>query len=99
MVRFGDGGRGELRPLSLAANEWTHVDGAGTDWDNRGGPCGDRTSQTYAEIVACHPGAEVTGVEVINDSGWLFPGGFQLLVDNVSYGGDDGLVAPATGVG
>jgi hypothetical protein len=27
------------------------------------------------------------GVEVINDSGWLFVGGFQVLVDNVSYGG------------
>jgi hypothetical protein len=88
VLRFSDFGRGELRPLSLQANEWTHVDGAGTEWDNRGGACGDRTSQTYAEIVACHPGADVTGVDVINDSGWLFPGGFQLLVDNVSYGGE-----------
>jgi hypothetical protein len=87
VLRFSDFGRGELRPLSLQANEWTHVDGAGAGWDNRGGACGDRTSQTYAEIVACHPGANVTGVDVINDSGWLFPGGFQLLVDNVSYGG------------
>jgi hypothetical protein len=88
VIRFSDGGRGELRPVSLQANEWTHVDGAGPEWDNRGGPCGDRTSQTYPEIVACHPGTEVTGVDVINDSGWLFPGGFQLLVDNVSYGGE-----------
>ena len=87
VVRFSDGGRGELRPVSLAANVWTHVDGAGADWDNRGGACGDRTSQTYTEIVVCHPGAEVTVVEVINDSGWLYPGGFQMLVDNVSYGG------------
>lgn len=87
VVRFNDGGRGELRPLSLAANEWTHVDGAGTDWDSRGGPCGDRQNLTYAQVVACHPGAEVTLVEVINDSGWLYTGGFQLLVDNISYGG------------
>jgi hypothetical protein len=87
VVRFSDGGRGELRPLSLAADVWTHVDGSGTDWDNRGGACGDLANQSYAQIVACHPGADVTVVEVINDSGWLYPGGFQLLVDNISYGG------------
>jgi hypothetical protein len=87
VVRFNDGGRGELRPVSLQANVWTHVDGTATDWDNRGGACGDLTSQTYEQVVACHPGAEVTIVEVINDSGWLYPGGFQMLVDNVSYGG------------
>ena len=88
VVRFSDGGRGELRPVTLQANTWTHVDGSGTNWDNRGGACGDRTSQTYAQVVGCHPGAEVTVVEVINDSGWLFVGGFQMLVDNVSYGGE-----------
>ena len=87
VVRFSDGGRGELRPLSLSAGDWTHVDGAGTDWDNRGGSCGDLANQTYAQVVACHTGADVTIVEVINDSGWLYNGGFQLLVDNVSYGG------------
>ena len=88
VVRFNDGGRGELRPLSLRANDWTHVDGSSPDWDNRGGACGDKTSQTYAQVVACHPGTEVTVVEVINDSGWLFVGGFQILVDNVTYGGE-----------
>lgn len=87
VVRFNDGGRGELRPVSLQAGGWTHVDGEDTNWDNRGGPCGDRTSQTYEQIVACHPGAEITVVEVINDSGWLYLGGFQILVDNVSFGG------------
>lgn len=88
VVRFSDGGRGELRPVSLPASVWTHIDGASADWDNRGGACGDRTSQTYAQVVACHPGADVTVVEVINDSGWLYSGGFQVLVDNVSYGGE-----------
>ena len=34
------------------------------------------------------PGATVAGVELVNDSGWLHPGGFQVLVDNVSYGGE-----------
>jgi hypothetical protein len=87
VVRFNDGGRGELRPISFQAGVWTHVDGEDTNWDNRGGACGDRTSQTYEQVVACHPGAEVTVVEVINDSGWLYLGGFQILVDNVSFGG------------
>jgi hypothetical protein len=87
VVRFSDGGRGELRPVSLQADVWTHVDGGGNDWDNRGGACGDNVNQTYTQVLACHAGAEVTIVEVINDSGWLYNGGFQLLVDNVSYGG------------
>ncbi|HET8823215.1 MAG TPA: hypothetical protein VFM57_16875 [Thermoleophilaceae bacterium] len=87
VVRFSDGGRGELRPVSFESGAWTHVDGAGANWDNRGGSCGDRASATYDQVVACHPGAEVTVVEVINDSGWLFLGGFQALVDNVSFGG------------
>jgi hypothetical protein len=99
VVRFSDGGRGELRPVSLAADVWTHVDGAGTDWDNRGGACGDLANQTYSQVVACHPGADVTVVEVINDSGWLFTGGFQLLVDNVSYGGETVSTPPAPVLG
>lgn len=87
VVRFNDGGRGELRPVSFQAGVWTHVDGEDANWDNRGGACGDRTSQTYEQVVACHPGAEVTVIEVINDSGWLYLGGFQILVDNISFGG------------
>ncbi len=87
VMRFSDGGRGELRPVTLQAGQWTHVDGAQPDWDNGGGSCGDRTSQTYAQVLACHAGAAVTNIEVINDSGWLHPGGFQVLADNVSYGG------------
>jgi len=87
-IRFTDGGRVELRPVSLEAGVWTHVDGAGPNWENRGGACGDLLAgRTYAELIDCHPGAGVTGVDVINDSGWLYPGGFQLLVDNISYGG------------
>jgi hypothetical protein len=87
VVRFSDGGRGELRPVNLESGTWTHIDGTSANWDNRGGSCGDRSSQTYDQVVACHAGAEVTVVEVINDSGWLYLGGFQILVDNVSFGG------------
>ena len=89
VLRLSDGGRIELRPVSLEAGAWTHVDGTGSDWENRGGLCGDLLDgRTYAELLNCHPGAQVTRVEVINDSGWLHLGGFQLLVDNISYGGE-----------
>jgi hypothetical protein len=99
VVRFSDGGRIELRPVTLQANVWTHVDGAGPGWDNRGGACGDLVNRSYAEVVACHPGADVTGVEVINDSGWLFLGGFQVLADNISYGGTTVATPPPPVVG
>jgi len=87
VIRFNDGGQIELRPVSLAANVWTHVDGANPDWDNHGGSCADTFNKSYAEVLACHPGANVVRVDVINDSGWLYLGGFQVLVDNISYGG------------
>jgi len=86
IMSFSDGG-GELRPVSLLAGEWTREDGS-TDWDSYGARCGFRTQLSYAELLGCHPGARVTGVEILNDSGWLHPGGFQVLVDNVTYGGE-----------
>ena len=94
VIRWSDGGLGELRPLHLGPGAWTHVDGAGPNWDNRGGICGFVTSKTYDEMRDCHPGALVTGVEVVNDSGWLYTGGFQVLVDNVSYAGGTVSVPP-----
>ena len=87
LIKFSDGGKAELRPLSLIADQWTHVGGSEPSWDNAGGSCGYRTDQTYAQVLACHPGAAVTQMEVLNDSGWLHPGGFELLVDNVTYEG------------
>jgi hypothetical protein len=86
VVRFADGGRIELRPVSLSANVWTHIDGSGNDWDSVGGACSAQVNSSYSNAVACHPGANVTGVDLINDSGWLYLGGFQVLADNVSYG-------------
>jgi hypothetical protein len=85
-MRLSDGG-GELRPVSLVADEWTPQDGS-TDWDSYGGSCGFRSQLSYGEFLGCHPGAEVTGLEIMNDSGWLYPDGFQLFVDNVTYGGE-----------
>ena len=86
VVRFSDGGQIELRPTTLQANVWTHIDGTGNDWDSRGGSC-NAVNISYADALACHPGAAVKRVDVINDSGWLYLGGFQVLVDNLSYGG------------
>ena len=85
-LRFSDGGSADLRSLSFGGGQWIHLDGA-TDWDNYGGTCGFRYQQVYEAIGNCHPGASVTAVEVTNDSGWLHPGGLQVLVDNVTYGG------------
>jgi hypothetical protein len=84
---FFNDGKGELRPLDIAAGVWTREDGA-TDWDNYGGSCGYRSGVTYAELVACHAGSNVGGMWVVNDGGWLHPGGYQVLIDNVSYGGE-----------
>jgi hypothetical protein len=59
----------------------------GTNWESRGGTqCA--SSLTYAQMLACHAGATVTSVEIINDSGWLYNGRFSALVDDVSYGGE-----------
>jgi hypothetical protein len=98
VIRFGSEGLAELRPVVLQPGQWSFVDGASSEWDTRGGTCGVRKQQAYAEVLACRPGADVTGVEVINDSGWLHPGGFTVSVDNISYGGEIvSLAAPAVG--
>ena len=87
LIRFSDGGNGELRPLTLQAGQWTFVDGAGPNWDTSGGSCGFQPDLTYSQVLACHSGAQIASVEILNDSGWLFPGGFSVLVDNISYAG------------
>jgi hypothetical protein len=86
-IKFSDGGRGELRPLTLVADQWTHVGGTTAEWDTSGGSCGFQTQRTYAQVLACHAGATVTQMELVNDSGWLHPGGFQVLADNIAYAG------------
>lgn len=88
VIRFSDGGFGFLRPLTFEANRWALANGAGSNWESKGGAAGCGTSLSYAQMVACHPGARVTSLEVINDSGWLYNGRFSALVDNISYGGE-----------
>lgn len=43
LIRFSDGGKGELRPVTLVADQWTHVSGLASDWDTTGGTCGSQT--------------------------------------------------------
>jgi hypothetical protein len=88
VIAFSDGGNINLRPLTWVANTWTHEDGNSTDWDNKGGTAGCPSyEQTYATLVACHPGATVTSVIVVSDSGFLYPSGYTNYIDNISYDG------------
>jgi hypothetical protein len=80
-------GGGMLRPRTLVAGQWTHMDGQ-SSWDNYGGTCGYRTELSYAELLACHPDETVVALELYSDSGWLYPDGYQLFVDNVTYNGE-----------
>ena len=88
VIRFDDGGYGFLRPLTLEPNRWTLADGSADNWESTGGTAGCGSTLSYAQMVACHPRASVTSLEVINDSGWLYNGRFSALVDNISYGGE-----------
>jgi hypothetical protein len=85
-LRLSNGG-GELRPTTVTAGQWTHMDGQ-SSWDSYGGACGYRTELSYAELLACHPGETVFGLELWNDSGWLYQNGYQVFVDNVTYNGE-----------
>jgi hypothetical protein len=94
VVCFSDGSgcdsNGSLAPLQWSANTWTHVDGfAPSDgvtnvWSNRGGSCGAAENTTWSAVVACHPGASITEVAVVNDSGSLYPSGTQVLLNNLT---------------
>ena len=84
VVEFSDGGNGELRPLTWTANTWATVDGmSGNNWDNVGGSCGSRYATTWSTIVACHSGTTISDIFVVNDSGWLYPQGEQVTLDNI----------------
>jgi hypothetical protein len=85
-LRLSNGG-GELRPRTVTADVWTPMDGQ-SNWDSYGGTCGYRTELSYAELLACHPGETVLGLELWSDSGWLYQNGYQLYVDNVTYNGE-----------
>lgn len=94
VVCFSDGSNcdsnGNLAPTRWTANTWTHVDGfAPSDgvndvWGNSGGSCGTTYNATWSAIVACHPGAKITEVAVVNDSGSQYAAGEQVLLNNLT---------------
>jgi hypothetical protein len=86
VIGFSDGGYPNLRPLSWTAGTWTTVDGmTGNNWDNDGGSCGFRYAVTWSALEACHAGATITSIQVVNDSGWLYPStGEQVILDHIA---------------
>ena len=87
-MRFNDGGYGFLRPVTLRAGQWVGVSGAANAWQSKGGRARPSSGIGYAAMLACHPGASVTSVEIINDSGWLHTGPFRAEIDDIVYGGE-----------
>lgn len=95
VVCFNDGpacdSYAELGPAQWTADQWTKVDGfAPSDgvnniWINGGryGACDYTPNTTWSAIVACHPGAAITEIKVVNDSGWLYTAGEQVLMNNL----------------
>jgi len=92
VVCFSDGAdcnsNGNFTPRTWSAGVWTHVDGfapnANDVWANSGGTCGGNLKPDFAAIVACHPGASITQVVVVNDSGSLYASGEQVLLNNMT---------------
>lgn len=118
VVCFSDGAQcdsnGSLAPTTWIANTWTHVDGftpatgQNAAWSNAGGSCPTLYNTTWSAIVACHPGASITRIAVVNDSGSQYPAGEQVLLNNLTVNnvvahaappvfGVMATVAPATG--
>jgi len=80
VIRFSDGGRAELRPLTWQQT-WTTV--ADPNWDNNGGPCGFLFETTWNTVQACHAGTFVTNAFVTTDP--LIDVTF--LIDNLNVAG------------
>jgi hypothetical protein len=80
VIRFSDGGRAELRPLTWQET-WTTV--ADPNWDNNGGVCGFLFETTWNDIQACHPGTFVTNAFITTDPGIQV----MFLVDNLNVDG------------
>ena len=92
VMQFNDGGQASLRPLNWVAGVWAPVNGLATTpteaWDNDVGGCGYLYNTTWTAIVACHPGAAITAIYIINDSFWL--AGYdpeEVILDDVNVNG------------
>jgi hypothetical protein len=90
VIQFSDGGSADLRPLNWTAGVWELVDGlapsANTGWDNYGGSCGFLYNTTWAGVLACHVGTSITGIFLVNDSGWLHDPE-QVILDGANING------------
>jgi hypothetical protein len=92
VVCFSDGSNcesnGNIAPTQWTAGAWTHFDafapGTSDTWSDSGGSCGAKTQLTWSGVTACHPGASVTEVALVNDSGSQYPTGEQVLLNNLT---------------
>lgn len=85
VVRFSDGGSMDIRPLAWTG-AWQLVDGSvAGSVDNNGGSCGFVYGTDYAGALACHPGATVTAIYIVTDSGWMVSP-YTHLIDDVQIG-------------
>ena len=93
VVCFSDGSNcdsnGDITPTQWTAGVWTHFDafapGTSDTWNNSGGSCGAKSQLTWSGVIACHPGATVTQVALVNDSGSRYPTGEQVLLNNLTF--------------
>jgi hypothetical protein len=94
-ITFSDGGNIQLHPINWTADTWQLVDGfsphpnKNVGWDTNGlGGCKSSNTDnvTYAYVLDClTPGAVITDISVVNDSGWTHPvDGEQFILDNIS---------------
>jgi len=96
VVCFSDGpgcdSYGELGPKQWTAGQPTRVDGlapydgVNNRWINGGrfGSCGYIPETNWNTVIACHPGAAITEIKVVNDSGWLYTNGEEVLLNNLT---------------
>lgn len=98
VVCFSDGSNcssnGSVAPTQWQAGTWTHFDGlVQTGWSSTGGKCGNVYNQTWTAMIACHSGAGISQVAVVNDSGSLYGSGETVLLNNLTV---NNVVAHAT---
>lgn len=91
VIRFSDGGRAELRPLTNT-NSWQEV--SDPNWDNNGGTCGFLFQTTWNTIQGCHAGTTVTDVFLVAD-----PYGNTHWIDNLNTAGKNWSRAADNGRG
>jgi hypothetical protein len=92
VIRFSDGGRAELRPLTWQQT-WTTV--ADPNWDNNGGTCPFLFETTWNTIQGCHAGTFVTNAFITTDPGIEV----TFLIDNLFVDGKNFSSASDNGNG